>query len=255
MPISKQEILAEIKKVAAANEGDPPGARTFRAATGITESAWKGRYWARWGDALVEAGFAAKTLNSKIPDEHLLDQLTALIVELGSFPVMYEMDMQARNNRSFPTSQTFSERFGGMAGVATALLKHARKNGDSKLAALCEARIAQGDNKPAPRVSSSRKGESHKLGFVYLKYSPSLRLYKIGKANDADRRGAGIGILLPEDLVPKHQIKTDQPYILEKYWHGRFRHKKKQGEWFELNTADIEAFKRRREFMFSEFFP
>jgi hypothetical protein len=80
-------------------------------------------------------------------------------------------------------------------------------------------------------------------------------LYKIGKANDADRRGAGISLLLPEDLVPKHEIRTDCPYILEKYWENRFRAKKKQGEWYELTSADISSFKKRREFIFSEFFP
>lgn len=88
-----------------------------------------------------------------------------------------------------------------------------------------------------------------------MKYSPSLHLYKIGKANNADKRGAGISLLLPEDLVPKHEIRTDCPYILEKYWENRFRMKKKQGEWYDLTTADIRSFKGRREFMFGEFFP
>jgi len=35
----------------------------------------------------------------------------------------------------------------------------------------------------------------------------------------------------------------------------RFRLKKRQGEWYDPNSEDIEAFKKRREFMFSEFFP
>jgi hypothetical protein len=55
--------------------------------------------------------------------------------------------------------------------------------------------------------------------------------------------------------VPKHEIKTDCPHILEKYWEHRFRAKKKQGEWYNLNSEDIESFKKRREFIFSEFFP
>ena len=78
---------------------------------------------------------------------------------------------------------------------------------------------------------------------------------RIAAAADAEKRGAGISLLLPEDLVPKHEIKTDYPYILEKYWENRFRAKKKQGEWYDLNSSDIESFKQRREFMFSEFFP
>jgi hypothetical protein len=80
-------------------------------------------------------------------------------------------------------------------------------------------------------------------------------LYKIGKANNATKRGVGISLLLPEDLVPKHEIRTDYPYILEKYWENRFRDKRKQGEWYDLSSADIKAFKTRREFMFNEYFP
>ena len=90
---------------------------------------------------------------------------------------------------------------------------------------------------------------------VYLKYSPSLRLYKIGKSKDGDKRGAGISLLLPEDLVAKHEIKTDCPFILEKYWHSRFHSKRRQGEWFEPTKSDVEAFKKRRIYMFAEYFP
>ena len=54
------QILAEIRKLAAANDGKAPGNRLFMSQTGIRETAWRGLYWARWGDALVEAGFAPK---------------------------------------------------------------------------------------------------------------------------------------------------------------------------------------------------
>jgi hypothetical protein len=141
-----------------------------------------------------------------------------------------------------------------MPGIAVALLDFSQKTGNKALASLCEGRLQREVSKTVVATTSKHQAVA-KTGFVYLKYSPSLRLYKIGKAKDADRRGRSIGILLPEDLLPRHEIKTDQPYLLEKYWHGRFRQKRKQGEWFELNTADIEAFKKRREFMFSEFFP
>lgn len=33
------------------------------------------------------------------------------------------------------------------------------------------------------------------------------------------------------------------------------RSKKKQGEWYDLNSKDVEAFKKRRTFIFNEFFP
>jgi hypothetical protein len=48
----RDEILNEIKKFAAANNGRPPGVRAFERATGITEGRWRGLYWAKWSDAL-----------------------------------------------------------------------------------------------------------------------------------------------------------------------------------------------------------
>jgi hypothetical protein len=254
MLISREEILAEIRKFVAANDGAIPGERTFLAATRIKESAWKGKHWARWTDAVREAGYDPNSLNQKIPDEDILERLAEFITKLGYFPVRDEINMQARTAPGFPVWQTIKKRYGGMPQTAAALLEFSRRTTNTALAKLCEARLEREALKPKHGANRQRQ-TAVKAGFVYLKYSPSLRLYKIGKANNADKRGAGISLLLPEDLVPKHEIRTDCPYILEKYWENRFRAKKKQGEWYDLNSGDIESFKKRREFMFSEFFP
>jgi hypothetical protein len=254
MALSRDELLAELRKVVAANEGKVPGGRTFETATGIKDSAWKGRYWARFSDFVKDAGFDSNLLNQKISDADLLRQLADLTRRLGYVPVREEISMEARSRPGFPVWQTFTARFGGMPQTVAALLEFSRTAGDSALANLCEQRL----ERHASRTKPSSKGKHqtpHKVGFVYLKYSPSLRLYKIGKANDARKRGAGISLLLPEDLVPKHEIRTDCPFILEKYWANRFRDKRKQGEWYDLNSEDIKSFKQRREFLFSEFFP
>ena len=81
-------------------------------------------------------------------------------------------------------------------------------------------------------------------GYVYLFKHGSRREYKIGRTNNAIRREGEIAIELPEAVQPVHVIKTDDPSGVEMYWHRRFAEKRKKGEWFELNAADVAAFKR-----------
>ena len=254
MPVAKEEILSEIRKYIAANNGKVPGERTFKLATRIKESAWKGRFWVRWTDAIREAGFAPNEFQHKTSDAEILQKLSSFITSLGRFPVRDEINLQARREPGFPLYISVNRRFGGIHQIATRLLDYGRETENIALIKLCKARLDQQERKPVPARNVLGRNLVEE-GFVYLKYSPSLRLYKIGKAKNPDRRGAGISLLLPEDLVPRHEIKTDCPYILERYWGYRFRAKKRQGEWYDLNSEDVESFKRRREFMFCEFFP
>jgi len=254
MAISKEEILSEIRRFIAESGGNVPGERTFAKATRIKQHSWKGRYWARWSDAVREAGYEPKHLTQKVPEEDILSKLAGLIGKLGYFPVVAEINMHARTVPGFPSWDTIRRRFRRMPETAKALLAFSINTGNATVTKLCEERLTRETLRETPAAPLSGKLPV-KAGFVYLKYSPSLRLYKIGKANRPDKRGAGISLLLPEDLVPKHEIRTDCPFILEKYWANRFRSKKKQGEWYDLNSQDIESFKKRREFIFSEFFP
>lgn len=54
---SKEHILSEIRRTALGHAGVPLGVQRFFADTGIKDSDWHGRFWARWGDALKEAAF------------------------------------------------------------------------------------------------------------------------------------------------------------------------------------------------------
>ncbi|MCV7384403.1 GIY-YIG nuclease family protein [Mycolicibacter longobardus] len=84
-------------------------------------------------------------------------------------------------------------------------------------------------------------------GYVYLVRSG--KFHKIGRSNDHGRRAYEIGLQLPEKLEVVHTIETDDAVGIERYWHERFRERRRNGEWFLLTKADIAAFKRRRSFM------
>jgi hypothetical protein len=209
MPVTREEILSEIRKFVTKND-EVPGERTFTLATRIKPSVWKGRYWARWTDVIREAGTDPLEMNQKIPDEEMLEARANFVTKLSYFPVRDEINIHARATPGLPVWTTIKKRFGGMPQMAASLLEFGCKTANAELIKLCEARLQRETLKP-PSVTNNHTQALAKTGYVYLKYSPSLRLYKIGKADDPDKRGAGISLLLPEDLVPKHQIKTDCP--------------------------------------------
>jgi len=60
------------------------------------------------------------------------------------------------------------------------------------------------------REVNGRVGTAARTGFVYLKYSRSLRLYKIGKANDAGKRG-------PDKAKMSSDIVIDTLPLLKAY--------------------------------------
>lgn len=110
--MEKSEILNEIKRVTAENGGKPPGRLAFEAETGVKEHEWRGRHWARWSDAIREAGFEPNLKNAAYGETHLIEQLIELIREIGHFSTSSELKLKATNNRDFP-SETAFRRLGG----------------------------------------------------------------------------------------------------------------------------------------------
>jgi hypothetical protein len=82
------------------------------------------------------------------------------------------------------------------------------------------------------------------VGYVYL--AKSGRHYEIGQTNDLVRRTNELRIQLPERLSLVHQIYTDDPSGIGRYWHQRFAHLRVNGEWFTLGAAEVAIFKRRK---------
>lgn len=239
--VEKSYILAEIRRTARENGGVPLGRQAFLKETGIRQTDWYGKHWARWGDAINEAGLKPNKLNEAIPDDVLLRYVAELTRELGHFPTAGEMRLKCRQVAGCPHNATF-EKFGSRAELAGLVAEFCTATGGwDDVLPVCLARAEQQSvHAPVP----SQAFEKDTFGSVYLLRSG--KFYKIGKTNCLGRREREVALQLPERTVRVHEIRTDDPSGIESYWHRRFQTKHKNGEWYELDHEDVEAFKRRR---------
>jgi hypothetical protein len=233
--MTKQQILAEIQRTAAANGGAPLGRERFERKTGIKESQWLGKFWASWGDAVIEAGLKVNPWNTAYPEEHLLGSFARLTRDLGRLPTTPHMRMKRRSDPTFPNDKVF-ERFGDRSGLV------------ARLRTFCEQHQEFADVLdiigPASPPASGSSRHVPPIGYVYL--TKFGKHFKIGRTNAVGRRERELAIQLPEKSKTVHVIETDDPEGIETYWHRRFAAKRGNGEWFALDTVDVAAFKRRR---------
>jgi hypothetical protein len=237
--VTKTHILQELKRTAEANGGTPLGMQRFEAETGIRRFDWCGVHWARWGDAICEAGFAPNQLMGAYEDTYILDIYAQLTRELGRLPASSDRRLKARRTPGFPSASTF-EKLGSKSEFVKRLLEHCQKKvGFEDVVRMCEEYV------PHRQGSSDECANKEDcFGFVYL--IKSGRFYKIGRSNAAGRREYELAIQLPEKAKQIHVIRTDDPGGIEAYWHKRFETKRRNGEWFDLDAADVAAFKRRK---------
>src|SRR5262249_30639217 len=100
--MDKAHIIAEIQRTAAANGGKPLGKRQFENETGISRNDWYGKHWARWGDALIEAGYAPNPINTAYDEKWLIEKIISFIRELRRFPAPADFRMRSRGDDTFP---------------------------------------------------------------------------------------------------------------------------------------------------------
>ncbi|MGH7193445.1 MAG: GIY-YIG nuclease family protein, partial [Candidatus Saccharimonadales bacterium] len=166
-----------------------------------------GKYWARWGDAVREAGLHPNRMNEAYDDVFLLEQLVLLTRELGRAPVIADLSLAATASPGFPSKNVFG-RLGGKAQRV------------ARVIAFCDARPEYGDVASLWRqvAGSDLVEQSDKsilppptVGYVYLLKHGSRKEYKIGRTCNPLRREGEMGIQLPEKLKPIHYIETDDP--------------------------------------------
>ena len=239
--MTRQQILDEIRRTAKQNGGVALGHKRFEQQTGNRHADWWGKHWGRWGDAVTEAGLSPNTLLDAFSDGILLEKLIAFIRELGRFPGNGNLRLKKRKDQAFPNDKVFDAHFGSRAHLRASVIDWCSSHpGHDDVSALCGPVNSDGDAESRTEVKPS----TEVVGFVYL--MKHRKYHKIGKTNAMGRREYELAIQLPEKLRTVHVIRTDDPDGIEEYWHKRFASKRGNGEWFELEPADVQAFKRRK---------
>jgi hypothetical protein len=241
--MNKETILKEIRRLAAAHGGVPPGRLVSESEAGIREASWRGVYWTKWSEAIKEPGFEPNKMTVAHPKEDLLEILAQMTKKLGRFPTSTELRLKGRMEESMPSDRTFSIRLGSKAAMIAQLLEFCRgRQGFDDVLAICQSALAQTpDDAEHGPVSPDGDGE------VYL--LKSGRRYKFGFTNDLDRRIRELAHQTAEEIAKVHSIRTDDPSGIEAYWKRRFAAKCVHNEWFTLDAKDVAAFRRRKKFM------
>jgi hypothetical protein len=239
--MTKEDLLQTIQETAAKNGGVPLGQERFGKETGITPHTWRGKYWLRWSDALIEAGFTPNRYGIKYDEDYVLEKLAELARKCKHFPIDAELTLARNVDSSFPVASVIYQLGSKVERVAKLREFALRNKSFLDISTLLpdpgKSSELEAPNKETPEEESS-------LGFVYM-----IRLgkhYKIGKTNAVPRRHREISLELPEKPNVIHYIRTDDPEGIERYWHGRFDKFRTNGEWFALGQKEIRIFKKRK---------
>lgn len=237
----RDRIVSEIQRLAKANGGTPPGRAKFEQETGIKYSHWSGIIWARWGDALAEAGFKPNTFSARHNTEVLFSMLVDAVRHYGKLPTFAELKLYRNRVPAFPTEKTIGKHFGARAGMLSVLRERATNDpAYADIIGFLPERDPAADEELHPLEATNATRE----GWVYLIKSGDH--YKVGRGENLERRVKEIRIALPEAGTLVHAIRTDDAAGIEAYWHRRFAPLRANGEWFRLSHADVTAFKRRK---------
>lgn len=236
---TKEQILNLIKLEAKNNNNKPVSEKVFQENTGVKSYYWQ-KYWPRFGDAQEEAGFKRnKFLKISQRDDVLFEKFVVLIRELNKWPTKGEMVVKHNNDKRFPSDTSFYKRYGNKIDVVQEILEYASKHNYSDIIKICQKEVRGTQN---IKNNQTIKDDNLRVGWIYL--FRSGKNYKIGKSYDPMRRNYEIGLKLPDENELIHKVKVDDIDGMEKYWHQRFKSKRKNGEWFNLSADDVKAMKR-----------
>lgn len=94
----------------------------------------------------------------------------------------------------------------------------------------------------AERQANNLPKGKDKNGYVYL-LKTDKGFWKIGRSKTPDGRKKTFGVTLPFDVEFECLIKTSDMWLLESKLHAQYASKRIDGEWFKLDTDDVEYIK------------
>lgn len=210
----RDQILAQVRRLAELNGGEPVGERTFLAETRLSRRRLQRAGFPNYGAALEAAGFARKTLQQPFTDDQLFEPLARLTRQKGHFPTTNERQVERYRDSSFPGSDAYRRR--GMLGpLEQALLTWCRtREAFQDVVAILQASL-KAVGRPELQARRSRRVVN---GYVYLmRYGNHGKDYKIGCTENVARRESQLDMMSPTDVRRVHVIKTDDPRGVEKY--------------------------------------
>lgn len=232
----RERVVSEIQRLVS-DSGRVPGIKAFEAETGILRREWMGKIWARWSDAIKEAGFEPNNLVERFDTNVVLLNIANCCLSLSRLPSANDLKLYAHQNPGFPSTATIENHFPRRALLIEALRKWVLQPENFKYAEVA-------DMLPAPVRVPAELPAHQGYGHVYLLRAGDY--YKIGQSADLEKRVKSINVALPDKATLEHAISTDDPPGIEAYWHRRFADRRMNGEWFKLSKADILAFKKRK---------
>lgn len=232
----RERVISEIRRIAT-ESGRVPGLKSFEEQSGILRREWMGKVWARWNDAISEAGLEPNGLTERLDTAFILRSVADCCLELGRLAAANDLKLHARQHPGFPSTKTIEHHFPRRALLVDSLRTWAVQIENQQYAKISQM-LPTADI--APVLSSSRQNDGH----VYLLRAGDY--YKIGQSSDLEKRVKSINVALPDKATLEHAISTDDPPGIEAYWHRRFADRRANGEWFKLSKADVLAFKKRK---------
>lgn len=232
----RERVVSEIRRVVA-DTGRVPGIKTFELETGILRREWMGKIWARWSDAVREAGYNPNGLVQRLDTDVVIRSIANSCLALGRLPSANDLKLYAHQNPGFPSTGTIENHFPRRALLIEALRGWVVKPENGEFA-IVAAMLS--DAPPIAATALVQQGYGH----VYLLRAGDH--YKIGQSSDLEKRVKSINVALPDKATLEHAISTDDPSGIEAYWHRRFADCRANGEWFKLSKADVLAFKKRK---------